>query len=334
MYNICNCIDLNLGGKSKTNKRIAEYKNNVAFNNALNRLALKGIRSLPKIKNIPDTMNPRVIDMARFFHASLVFFEKDGSNLALPGVPNSNLNLYGDFKSAFVYGRNGFNEQVPLYIPGADEAGLLRKGYITLNNTFKARGVYFRENEDVYPLVNYAIDYAEKIADCMRTIDVIRSNIKRPFVVTCEEQLVPTVKKFFEERDKNIEYIVSTGVFPADKVAIIPIETNAEAIKVATDLIEWYYNDFDNVLLYNSNGNPDKKERLLVDEVNANNESTKNERKQYIEYLKKQIEFVNDCLGTDMYIEEEVENDDAIQGLGINGGYGSLGSGSGNGSDD
>ena len=163
MYNIFNCIDLSLGGKSKTNKRIAEFKNNVAYMNALNRLTLRGVHSLRTIKGAPDTINPRVLNMTRFFHASGVFFEKNDNLLFLPGVPNSNLNLYGDYKSAFVYGRNGFNEQVSLYIPGAEDDGLLRKGYITLNNTFKANAVWYRENEDVYPLVNYAIDYAETV---------------------------------------------------------------------------------------------------------------------------------------------------------------------------
>ena len=317
MYNLFNCIDLSLGGKSKTNKRIAEFKNNVAYMNTLNRLTLRGVHSLRNLKGAPDTINTRVVNMTRFFHASGVFFEKHDNLLFLPGVPNSNLNLYGDYKSAFAYGRNGFNEQVSLYIKGAEDDKLLRKGYITLNNTFRANAVWYRENEDVYPLVNYAIDYAEKIADTMRTIDVIRANIKRPFVIACEEQLIPTVKRFFEDRDKNVDYIVSTGVFPADKIAIMPIETNAESIKIATDVIEWYYNDYDNVLLFNSNSNPDKKERLLVDEVNSNNESVEKDKKRLYEFQDEQLDFINKCFGTHMYFEEEeVEENDAVLSVG------------------
>ena len=151
----------------------------------------------------------------------------------------------------------------------------------------------------------------------MRTIDVIRANIKRPFVIACEEQLIPTVKRFFDDRDKNVDYIVSTGVFPADKIAIMPIETNAESIKIATDIIEWYYNDYDNVLLFNSNSNPDKKERLLVDEVNSNNESVQKDKQRLYEFQDEQLDFINKCFGTHMYFEEEeVNEDDAIQRMG------------------
>lgn len=332
MYNLFNCIDLNLGGKSKTNKRLAQWKNHVEYMNALARLVERALARYD-FEGLPDTVNDRVLKMSLLFHGSVCFFEKNGSVLALPATPNSNLNLYGDYKSCFVYGRNGFNETIPLFIQGADESKDIKRGFMTLNQNEKPRGVYVRENKLTYPFINYAMTYAEKIADTMRTIDVTRANIKRPFVITAEEQLVPTVKKFFEDRDDNVNYIVSSGVFPADKINILPIETNAEAMKCATDLIEWYFNDFDNLCLKNSNSNPDKKERLLVDEVNANNQSTEDNDESFRDYLTAQLDFVNECLGTDIRLKE-VKDDDAIQGLGINGGYGSLGSGSGNGSDD
>lgn len=331
MYNLFNCIDLSLGGKSKTNKRIAQFKNQVEFMNALNRLVEKAL-SRYDFEGLPDTVNDRVLKMSLLFHASVCFFEKDGGILALPAAPNSNLNLYGDYKSCFVYGRNGFNDTIPLFIPGTDEAKILDKGFYTLNQDKKPRGVYVRENKMTYPFINYCINYAEKISDTMRTIDVVRKNVKRPFVITAEEQLVPTVKKFFEERDDNLEYIISSGIFPADKVAILPIETNVDSMKVATDLIEWYYNDFDNLCKKNSNANPDKKERLLVDEVNANNESTEEDEDSFRDYLSEQLDYVNQCLGTNIKLKEE-KKDDAIQSMGGNSGSDGMGPGHSNSSD-
>lgn len=335
MYNIFNCIDLSLGGKSRTQKRIAQFKNQVEFMNALNRLVEKGLARYD-FEDLPDTVNDRVLKMSLLFHGSVCFFEKDGGILALPAAPNSNLNLYGDYKSCFVYGRNGFNDTIPLFIPGTDEAKIVGKGFYTLNQNEKPRGVYVRENKMTYPFINYCIAYAEKIADCMRTIDVVRANIKRPFVITAEEQLVPTVKKFFETRDENVEYIVSSGVFPADKINILPIDTNVDALKSATDLIEWYYNDFDNLCQKNSNANPDKKERLLVDEVNANNESKETSEESFRDYLTEQLDFVNECLGTNIKLKE-VEEDDAVQRMGANSNTGSdrsVGSGRSNDSAD
>lgn len=330
MTELFNCIDVSLGGKSKTMKRIAQFKNQVEFMNALARLTKRALARY-SFEGLPVTVNERVLKMSLLFHGCVCFFEKEGNILALPALPNSNLNLYGEWKSCFVYGRNGFNSQIPLYIPGADESKTVNAGYINLNMKDKPTGVFVRENEFIYPFMNYCIAYAEKIADCMRTIDVTRKNIKKPFIITAEEQLVPTVKKFFENRDNNEEYIVSSGVFPADRISLLPIETNADSIKAATDLIEWYYNDFDNLCNWNSNANPDKKERLLVDEVNSNNDSMEEVRDNFIEYLQEQIDNVNKYLGTNIKIKiKEDENHDDVRGMGTESTDGELAAGSSN----
>lgn len=313
MNELFNCIDLSLGGKSKTQKRIAEFKNNIAWQNAYHHFATKGL-SRYEIDNLEPCMSDRVVHSTMLYHGSMCVFEKDGAILALPAAPSGNPNLNGDYKSCWVYGRNGFNEEIPLFIPGAEENDLMKRGYLNLNQNEKPRGVFIRENPFMYPFINYCIDYAEKVADTMRTIDVTRANIKRPYIIAAEEQLVPTVKKFFEQRDCNMEYIVSTGVFPADKIAILPFETNAEAIKVGTDLIEWYYNDFDNKCFNNSNANPDKKERLLVDEVNSNNQSRDKEKEKFRNFLQGQLDFCNECLGTNLQLKEEPK-DDVILGM-------------------
>ena len=314
MFSLFNCIDLSLGGKSKTQRKIAEFKNNLAWQNAFHHFAAKALARY-EIDNLEPCMSSRVVLMSLLYHGNICVFEKDGAILALPCCPQGSPNVNGDFRSVWVYGRNGFNEEIPLFIPGADENGLMKKGYVTLNQDKKPRGVLIRENEFMYPFINFVIDYSSKVADTMRTIDVVRANIKRPYVIAAEEQLVPTVKKFFEERNANVDYIVSTGVFPADKISILPFETNAESIKVATDLIEWYYNDFDNKMFRNSNANPDKKERLLVDEVNSNNESRETEKSKFRDYLQEQLDFCNDCLGTNLQLKEEPK-DDAVQRMG------------------
>lgn len=335
MTNLFNCIDLSLGGKSRTQKKIAEFKNNMAWLNAYHYFVTKALARY-EIEGLGPCMSDRVVHCSLLYHGSICVFEKDGAILALPATPCGDPNVNGDYKSCWVYGRNGFCEEVPLYIPGAEENKLMEKGYITLNQNKKPRGVFIRENPFMYPFINYCIDYAEKVADSMRTCDVIRANLKRPFIVAAEEQLVPTVKKFFEQRDANLEYIVSTGVFPADKISILPFETNAEALKMATDHIEWLYNDFDCKCMMNSNANPDKKERLNVPEVNSNNESREKVESKSKNYLQGQLDFCNECIGSNLKLKEDEEDDD-IQRMGTDldsGREGSLGSGRSNGQSD
>ena len=303
-------INLTLGGKAPNHKKLAQHKNWIEFQNSFARLVKKGLARY-EFEGLPETVNERVLKQAFLYHGSACFFEKEGNVLALPAMPDSNLTLYGDFKSCFVYGRNGYNAKVPLIIPGGAESSLVDKGF--RNGDTKPIGVWVRENEMVYPFLNYCITYAEKIADTMRTLDVTRKNMKRPFIVVVEEQQVNSAKRFFEDRDMNVEYVLSSGIYDPSKVNVVNFEKVVENVKTSTDLIEWYLNDFDNLCGKNSNSNPDKKERLLVDEVNSNNESRKSEFDSMLEYMNSQLDLVNKSFGTNIKVvkrEEEDNNDD------------------------
>lgn len=302
-----NCINISLGGKNSTSRKLAKYKNYTEFQNVFARLVKKALARY-EFEDLPDTVNERVLKLSFLYHGSACFFEEAGNVIALPATPNANLNIYGDFKSCFVYGRNGYNKEIPLYVHGGADSQLINKGFGN-RITAKPKGVWVRENELVYPFLNYCINYADKIADSMRTLDVSRHNIKRPYIIPAEEQVVPTVKKFFDERNDNVDFVVSTGIFPADKVNVLQIPAGAENLKACTDLIEWYMNDFDNLCGKNSNANPDKKERLLVDEVNANNESTEANIDSLITYVQSQLDDVNDYFGTSIRIVNSIQND-------------------------
>lgn len=312
--NIFNCINLKLDGKNNTNKRLAKFKNAYEFQNMFARLTKKALARYD-FEGLPVTVNERVLKMALLFHGSVCFFEKEGQLLALPAAPNSNMTLYGDFKSCFVYGRNGYNEEIPLFVPGGSDSKLVNKGYTNINVTKTPKGVWIRENEMVYPFINYVIAYSEKVADSLRTLDVARKNIKTPYIIAAEEQIVPTVKKFFEDRNDNVDFIISSGIFPSDKIQLMPIQTTPENLKACTDLIEWYMNDFDSICGKNSNANSDKKERLLVDEVNANNETTEANIDAVLRYLQWGLDQVNEHFGVNITVvknEKEDEEDDDL----------------------
>lgn len=321
-------INLTLGGKAKTNKKLAQYKNYVEFQNVFARLVKKALARY-SFEGLPDTVNERVLKMSLLFHGSVCFFEKEGNLLALPAMPNSNLTLYGDFKSCFVYGRNGYHAEIPLYIHGGADSKIVDKGYMTLPSNTPS-GVWVRENEMVYPFLNYCVAYAEKIADTQRTLDVTRSNMKRPYIVVAEEQVVPSIKKFMEDKNDNVDYVVSSGVFDVNKVNVIPFQSTPENLKACTDLVEWYMNDFDALCGLNSNANSDKKERLIVDEVNANNESIEQSVDSVVEYMQSQLDDVNKYFGTNITIgvtNKEDDEDDDVFGMDSDSGSESMAAG-------
>lgn len=305
-YNMCPELDLSFISNTK---KLNKLKNNIQFQNTFARTLTDALNRY-RIDGLPDTISERVVKQSLIWYGSVVFFEREGKPMALPGRATEEFNVNGDPKFGWVHGVNGFNERIRLYIPGADDSTFLREGNNLQSSPQSYKGVYVRENALTFPFVNYAMEYARNIADSMRTLDVCRANAKQPFVVVAEESIVGSVKAFFKERNDNNEYIISTGVFPADKINILPFSTNTENLKNCTDMIEWYWNQWRELCGLNSNSNPDKKERLITAEANANNEATDAQLDKSLEYIQFGLDQVNEVFNLNVTVRPTIEKED------------------------
>ena len=291
-------------------KKIAKMKNNVEFMNWFHLLE-RYAQYRYEFKGLPDTVNERVLKQALLWYGSCAFFDKDDALFCLPARATQDFNVYGDPCYAWVYGRNGYNEQIGLYIKGQDETKFITKGVSGQTHT-KGKGVFVRENYNFYPFINYVNAYAYKLTDTARTLDTERFHLKRPYLVTAKEEVVPTVKKYFDKVNENEEYVISTGIFDANDVNALPISLPSGALKDTEELQDWYVNQFLTICGLNNNQDTNKKERLLVDEVNANNESIDMNIKPMIEYLQEQLDDVNKVYGTNITVKdmkEEFQNE-------------------------
>lgn len=296
--------------KAKSVKKLASFKNWHTFQfkffeycgDAINRY---------KITGLPDTVSERVVLESLLWYGCVFFFEKNDNLIALPGMPDgSGLNIYGDYAGAWVYGANGYNEHVDVILPGADNSKLLQQ----TNSGYKAKdgtAVMVRENAFVYPFMNTVIYYANTIADTMRTLDVARENIKRPYIITAEESVIPSIKQYFNNVNNNEPFVISSGIFPADKVSVLPFDKNPEYVHITSELIDWYDQKFREACgIKNMGGQIDKKgENLISDEVTQNDEYTRNRHIQWIDSLNRGFDVVNELAGTNIKcVEAEHEN--------------------------
>lgn len=305
MYN--NFASVNICDKeSLSQKKLARLRNNEVFTNTLARLILDGLQRYD-ITGLPETCDKRVIKESFLWNGSCFIFEKNDDLISLPGMPTDEYNIYGNPRYAYVYGLQGYNEKISLYIPGGDISDFVRKGFFKVAGK-GYNGVFIRENYICFPFINHVIDYAGAISDTIRTLDIVRSNLKQPFVVVAEESIINSVKRFFEQRNENLEYIISSGVFPVDKIKLLPIDVNALALKDATDLIEWYYNRFYELCGVNSNSNPDKKAELTTAEIQANADIVKIQCDKTIECLEEHFDIVNKVFGTQIKVVKKYEN--------------------------
>lgn len=305
-------VPLDMGGSRKNRKRLADYKNMLSFQIVFQRLAEDAINRY-EIEGLPETISKRVVLQSLLWHGNVIFFEKGGNLFALPGCPSGEYNVYGEPAMAEVYSVNGyFNEPVKLYLPGSDEATFLKRTDRTA--PAKAQGVIVWENKQRYPFINSVFYYAERISDTLRTLDVVRENIKTPQIFFCEESVKNSVERFLEDRESNMSAIISTGVFEVDKVKTVPIDPKGTALSDITALIEWYENKFRELCGTDNNGQMDKKgENLVQAEVEVNDEYTNLGVDKCIETMQEYFDYVNDIFGTSITVKKKEEEADVSE---------------------
>lgn len=291
-----------IGTASK--KKLASMKNRIQFVNTFN-VKVQDALGRYKFNGLPETVRERVVLESLLWYGCVCFFEKDGSLMALPCAPNgAGFNVYGDIGSVWVYSRNGmFNKPVDTYIHGSDELAFLNKtnGSAPSSNE---KGVIVWENATHFPFINQTIFFSDAISDAMRTLDVCRKNIKNPYVIVAEESVLPTVQEYFKKRDNNEEYIISSGIFPSDKVSVLPLVTNSDNLNAITALIEWYEAKYRELCGIDNNSQIDKKgENLIQAELSVNDQYTDLAIDNILPYIQEGLDDVNKLFGTNITVE-------------------------------
>lgn len=289
-------------GKIKSRTKLNKFKNEQLFITTFMRLFNEALNRY-KITGLPDTCNERVILESLILYGCATFFNYEGNVLSLPSAPSGRgWNVYGDPLSAWVYSRNGlFNKEIDLFVKGGDNSALIKRG-MSGQISGNPVGCMVWESQNRYPFLNTIIFYAEAITDTLRTIDVNRLWLKHPFIPVCEESLIPTVKKLFNDYNNNQDFLpVSTGILDVDKFDLKNLDVSPDAIKSAIELCEWYESKFREQCGVKANSQVDKKgENLTSTEINVNEEYTDGKDNSIVEYINTQLDFVNEMLGTSM----------------------------------
>lgn len=194
----------------------------------------------------PD-LTEQIIEEYLFTHGKAIFF-RDGDMLCmcLEAQDGHQMNVYG---KPLHYNAIGF-------------------GY---DKTYRADECVIIENNKLrLPTKGFLLFYINKIAEAERTADVNVKACKTPVIITCDDNDVLTFKRIFQQVDGNVPAIFADKGLNVD--AISALDTKAKFMgNELRDYIKGVEND---LLTFLGVNNPavDKKERLLTDEVNSNNE--------------------------------------------------------------
>ena len=297
--------------------KIAKYKNDIAFQNAFS-LFVEDASFRYGIDGLPDTCDERVVLQSLLWYGCVCIFDENDSLFSLPAAPVGGLNLYGNTPEAWIYARNGYlNKKIKVHIKGSNDSKLVEKNTFGLAPRGEAKGVLIWENINRYPFIRHVMQYAEAVADTMRTLDVARVNIKTPYVIAAEESVVSTVREFFNKRDNNEDAIISSGIFDPKKISLMPIQTTSENLKACTQLIEWYRAQFKELCAFKTNTQLDKKgENLTQAELNSNADYIAKRYEETTYILEECLQEANEFFGLNLKLrvkEEIVYDNEDIQ---------------------
>ena len=290
-------------------KKVALYENDIEFQNMFYNL-LNILMYSFSIEGLPDSCNERFFKLNLIFNGyAALIKDPDLGYLSLgvrPTVNSNQLNIYGEFPDVMAFGWNGFNKQYKNYMYGTDNSD--------------AEAVICRDNDLMYPMVNIIWMYAKRLTDTMRTLDVTARKLKTPYFITCDEAQKSSIKKILDDVDFNQDSIIANRSTMPNEFNVLQTGVQPESVRVLWEHYSNLESEIRTFLGINSAANLDKKERLVVDEAEANDILTDINIQYRLKSYQQFCDTVNNLWGLNIsfvsnidIVEKQEEIDDSIK---------------------
>lgn len=265
----------------------AQIKNSRTYQHYLDRFTLLGI-SMFEWKNLPSSVDPRFLELTLFGKGFAVFFKDEVMGyLCLPCTIGTPLNVYNIPTERVAYANNGY------------------QNYLNETNSVLIYNNYLRTNSQLG-----VEEYAYRIANIERTIDINVNGQKTPIIITCKENQRLTLKNIILQALGNEPVIYGYKNIDTDSLNVLKLDIPYNSDKL-NQLKKEYYNECLTYLGI-SNVNEQKKERLLTDEVERNQGGINAQKFTRLDARKDACKQINEMFGLNIDVEyrtspEEVE---------------------------
>lgn len=235
-------------------KSVAQMANNMVFSYYYYKLMLIA-RSLFQWEGLPNNMDERWIEKYLFGSGKCIFYKDPVLGFMVAGFgQQGSINCYGDPTSVYPVAEN-YVYNGPELING-DNCYVIRNNDLMLPN---------------FPIIR---QYAFKLTNIDRAIDVNIEATKTPIIVRCSDKQRLSLKNAINQRRDNEPVIwANDNANIGDMVSTL--DTNAPVVfpQLQTQkhmILNEVFTD-----LGINNANMDKKERMVANEVDANDEQVK-----------------------------------------------------------
>lgn len=252
--------------------------NNATFRQYYNRLTELSI-SMFEWKNLPDTVDPRYLELTLFTDGQAVFFKDEEIGfLALQNAKGGKFNVYRIPVNRRAYAVNGYQKD------------LTDKDSVIIFNNY----LHSNSRLDVEM-------FSRRLWNLDRAIDVNANAQKTPVLIQCDETQRLTMLNLYKKYDGNEPFIF--GDKNLNPNAIKTLKTDAPY--VADKLYQLKTQIWNEALTYLgiSNINITKKERLITDEVTRNQGGTIASRYSRLEARRDACREINKMFGLDIWCD-------------------------------
>ncbi len=234
---------------------------------------------------LPEGLQERHIERWLYSTGLCVFFRPPGYDyLVLNCQPVSGVNILGDPVKFRAVGLNGKSYDL---VSGRDE-------FVIIENNMLRR-----------PTDPFILFYVNKITEAERTMDVNVKQQKTPTIILCDGQTELTFKQIYKEADGNVP-----GIFVDKNLDLNSIQSlDLKAKFLCPDLMD-YKKSVENELLtfLGLNNIPaEKKERLITDEAQSNNQLIQSFAMLQLEARERACEEINRIFGLNIGVKRRQE---------------------------
>ena len=264
----------------------------IQFYNRLMELAI----SMFEWKNLPDTVDSRFLELALFGEGMAVFFKDEVLGyLGLRTMIGGKLNVYQIPTTRRAFAANGYQREL-----NDNDSVIIFNNLIHTNSLLDVE------------------QFAERLYNLDRAIDVNANAQKTPVLISCEESQRLTMKQLYMKYDGNQPFIFGDKNLSPNALKVI----KTDAPFVADKLYQLKVQIWNEALTYLgiSNINITKKERLITDEVTRNQGGTIASRYSRLEARRQACREINNMFGLNIWCDYREDfqvidtDDDTIQG--------------------
>lgn len=290
--------------------QLKEIKNQ-HINRLYNRYKLLAL-NIFKYDNLPNNIEGRHIEQALFDYGQCVFFEHEKYGfVVLPCSDGGDKNIYGDSRTVIASGYN-FNRNITL-INSLDTVVSEMKGI--------TKGVRILNNDIKEPFAPIIENYARNMYNVEKSINFNIRQQKFPYFVVTNTKNELSMKALFKKVEETEEVaIYGSKDLNLDNINVMNLNTPY----VVDKLNQYKYELEREILTYlGLNNTIEKKERLVSDEVNSNNDYIYRIVELMYKLRKQAIDLINKVYGLNITIEKVDNFHNTLQneegGLYING---------------